>query len=407
MRFWLTILTALLFTCPALAIRPKTCGIYTNIIEFAGQDAMDAAVAASPPFLLDKHKRYMTTSRSAENLKRVTDAHFNTLFMTIYPIWGKDWWTIPAARNLVKDALIQCQGKIRVHLGLSLFNGNFCAAPSRYPGALATVQCDGTHPSWVCFFDDELWKTYTKNVCEFAKLGKELPGALDGIFIDPESYGPECYLCFCDNCVRKFNAYAAAEMPSGLVKPDAWLHEHKLWEKYTVDWHDHEVLRHATDMRNAIREIDRDVQLSSLLWDYPVAVGASDARGGYYRNLPKGLGTKEKPAWVLPEHTYYSDATDLERIIHEIDKNIAEMNATGTIRVLPGIRALRRSVASLADRGKVIQAANVPGYWLYELADLQGKKPIEFEGELIEPAENYWHAFAEMNKSLETKQERP
>jgi hypothetical protein len=385
--------------CRARAEAPaKTCAVYTNIIDFAGQGALDQAVGASPSFLLEKHKKYMTTSRAAANLKQLSDSGFNSLFMTIYPIWGKDWWEIPAARNLIKDALVQCQGKVHVHLGLSLFNGNFCDNPARYPGALRTIQCDGTRPSWVCFFDDELWKTYIRNVTEFAKLGKEVPGGLDGIFIDPESYGPECYLCFCDNCVRKFNVFAGVEMPVGLVKPDAWLNAHDLWKKYTVEWHDHEVLRHATDMRKAIREIDPDAQLSSLLWDYPVAIGTYDPRQSYYRNLANGLGTKEKPSWTLPEHSYYSDGPDLALIIKQIRSDIQAMDAAGRIEVLPGIRVLRQSAASLMDRGKVIETTKVPGYWMYELADLQGKKPIDFEGELVEPAEKYWNAFGEMNR---------
>src|SRR5439155_15147361 len=175
----------------------------------------------------------------------------------------------PAARGLVKDALVQCQGKARVHLGLSLFNAPMCENPARYAGALRTVQCDGTRPGWVCFFDDELWKYYQKNVVEMARLDGEVPGVLDGIFLDPEAYGPECYLCFCDNCVKKFDRWAGAEMPGGLVKPDAWLREHGLWEKYTHDWHDQEVRRHATALRQAIYAVDPKLQLASLVMDDP------------------------------------------------------------------------------------------------------------------------------------------
>ena len=40
-------------------------------------------------------------------------------------------------------------------------------------------------------------------------------------------------------------------MPTGLVKPDGWLREHGLWEKYTREWHDQEVRRHANAMRDA------------------------------------------------------------------------------------------------------------------------------------------------------------
>jgi len=378
----------------------KVCGVYTNIVEFAGQRAMDEAVAANPAFLMEKHKRAMRVSRAAENVKLVREANFDTLFMTIYPLWGKDWWENPAARNLIMDAMVQAK-PLRVHLGLSLFNANFCENPARYPGASRTIQGDGTRPSWVCFFDDELWKTYERNVVEMAKLGNDVLDSLAGIFLDPEAYGPECYLCFCDNCVRKFDAWSHEQMPTGLVKPDGWLRERGLWEKYTRDWHDQEVRRHANRLRDAIAAVNSHLQLSSLLWDYPVAVGASDARAGFYRNLAIGLGTKERPAWTLPEHTYYSDAEDLHRIIGQVHKDLREMRAEEVVRVLPGIRLLRRPASSLGDRGKVIAEEDVPGYWLYELADLGAKTPIDFEGALVDPAAEYWKALAEMNRVVE------
>jgi len=331
----------------------------------------------------------------------VRDCGFDTLFMTIYPLWGKDWWEIPAARGLIVDALEQARGeKLRVHLGLSLFNANFCENPARYPHASRTIQCDGTRPSWVCFFDDELWMTYEKNVLEMAQLGKEVPGVLDGIFLDPEAYGPECYLCFCDNCVTKFNEWSRQQMPTGLVKPDAWLHERGLWKKYTVDWHDQEVRRHAIILRKAIHGVDGNLQLSSLLWDYPVAVGASDPRQQYFRMLAIGLGTKEKPAWTLPEHTYYSDAADVDRIIKQIDRDISEAGAAGTVKVLPGIRLLRRDAASLKARGEVIKNSTAAGYWLYELSDLADKTPIDFEGTLVDPPGKYVDALRDMNGSI-------
>ncbi len=189
-------------------------------------------------------------------------------------------------------------------------------------------------------------------------------------------------------------------MPTGLVKPDSWLLAHGLWKKYTQDWLSHEILRHATDMRKAIHGVDPNLQLSSLLWDDPIAVGANDARQEFFRYMAMGLGTHAKPSWTLPEHTYYSDAADLERIIKQMHKDISDMGAEGMIEVLPGIRVLRRSAASLIDRGKVIKSADVPGYWTYELADLEGKKPIPFEGDLIEPPADYWKAFAQMNRMI-------
>lgn len=387
----------------ALAEVPeRVCGVYTSIPSFAGKEVMQAAVNSNPSFLLDKHKKWMATADNTGRADRVRDAGFNAVFMTIYPLWGKQWWTIPTARNMVKDAVVQANKRVRVHLGLSLFNGGFCDDPSRYPGASRTIQCDGTRPSWVCFFDDELWKTYARNVTEMLKVGREAEGGLAGIFVDPEAYGPECYLCFCDNCVRKFDTWSGRKMPTGLVKPDGWLHEHGMWKTYTVDWHDQEVRRHALELRMAIRQVDADVQISSLLWDYPVAVGIGDPRQAYFRQLAIGLGTKEKPAWVLPEHTYYSDAPDLERIIKQVRADIREMGAQGVVDVLPGIRILRRDAASLIPRAHVIRDSNVPGYWMYEWADLEGKAPIDFEGDLVDPAEKYLSAFKEANAIVRT-----
>ena len=124
-------------------------------------------------------------------------------------------------------------------------------------------------------------------------------------------------------------------MPRGLVKPDAWLHEHGLWKKYSVDWHDQEVLRHATALREAIHAVDPKLQLASLLWDYPVAVDVVDPRAHYYRMLAIGLGRKDKPAWTLPEHTYYSDAGDLKRIIQRIEQDIVAAGAAAADQLLP------------------------------------------------------------------------
>ncbi len=327
--------------------------------------------------------------------KLAADCGFDTVFMTIYPIWGKDWWTSPAAKAVVYSAVENAGRQFHAHLGLSLFNGNFCANPARYPGALRTKQCDGTSPEWVCFFDDALWDLYQKNLVEMAKA----PG-VEGIFIDPEGYGGECYLCFCDNCVRKFNAYSHEQMPTGLVKPDSWLYAHGLWKKYTVDWHDAEVRRHASAVRDAVHAINPKLQLSSLLWDYPVAVNIGDARQGYFRSLAIGLGSKEMPAWTMPEHTYYSDAADLSRIVGEMDKQIRECGAEGSLRVLPGIRLLRQSPESMVTRGKALAGSNAPGYWMYELADLQGKPAIDFEGRLIEGEAEYVESLRQTNELL-------
>jgi hypothetical protein len=45
----------------------------------------------------------------------------------------------------------------------------------------------------------------------------------------------------------------------------------------------------------------------------------------------------------------------------------------------------------------VIENSNAAGYWMYELADLQDKTPIDFEGKLIDPADQYVRALHEMN----------
>src|SRR5437016_2466899 len=149
MRTRLIAIAALVLTSAASlrgADSPKVCGVYTSIIPFASHAARDAAIDVQPSFLMDKHKRMLAGGDHAASLKLVHDCGFDTLFMTLYPLWGKDWWAIPAARGLVKDALVQCNGKVRVHLGLSLFNAPMCENPSRYPGASRTIQCDGTRP---------------------------------------------------------------------------------------------------------------------------------------------------------------------------------------------------------------------------------------------------------------------
>jgi hypothetical protein len=126
-------------------------------------------------------------------------------------------------------------------------------------------------------------------------------------------------------------------------------------------------------------------------------------RQQYFRMLAIGLGMKEKPSWTLPEHTYYSDGADLARITAQIEHDIADAGAAGTVRVLPGIRLLRRDAASLADRAKIIRDSSAAGYWMYELSDLQGKSPIDFEGELIDPPGTYIDRLGEMNRLLKSR----
>jgi len=402
----------------------KICAIYSSILEFASEDSMHALAAIRPttqvattqaflpgsefdestPFgvLMDKHRKYLQGIKNDAGIATAHKAGFNTVFMTLYPIHGRDWWSLPEARQMVASAIDRgVREHFHVHIGFSLFNSWMCEHPEKYAGASCTIQCDGTRPSWVCYFDDSLWNYYIKNAVELAKVGNEnKAGNIDGIFVDPEAYGPECYLCFCDNCVRKFNQWSGQHMPTALVKPDSWLLARGLWNRYSKDWHDQEVLRHATDLRRAVYAVNPNLQLSSLLWDYPVAVGIGDPRQQCFRMLAIGLGTNQKPSWVLPEHTYYSDGPDLERIIHQVYADIDAAGASGQVEVLPGIRILRRSAASLAERGDVIARTRAPGYWLYELADLGDKKAIDFEGPLVDPADEYIGAFRKMNRKL-------
>jgi hypothetical protein len=68
------------------------------------------------------------------------------------------------------------------------------------------------------------------------------------------------------------------------------------------------------------------------------------------------------------------------------------------VRILPGIRLLRRSASSLIDRGRVIHDSKAAGYWMYELADLgKSKQPIDFEGDLVDPISDYIAALSKMN----------
>src|SRR5262249_34836333 len=156
-------------------------------------------------------------------------------------------------------------------------------------------------------------------------------------------------------------------------------------------------------LREAIHAVDQKLQLSSLLWDMPAAVGVGDATQRYLRILAIGLGTREKPSWTMPEHTYYSDAADLDRIIRQIERDIADAGAGGTVKVLPGIRLLRRDAASLVPRGKVIRDSGAAGYWMYELADLDGKTPIDFEGTLVDPPDRYVHELADVNRLVHSR----
>src|SRR6478752_3483052 len=82
----------------------KTCGVYCSILEFASHDALQNAVNAQPPFLKEKHRQRLANLRNDADIQRAKAAGFNTLFMTIYPLQGKEWWSIPSARAMIQDA---------------------------------------------------------------------------------------------------------------------------------------------------------------------------------------------------------------------------------------------------------------------------------------------------------------
>src|SRR5437764_1231587 len=94
---------------------PKTAGVYVNITEFSGKTVREEAIAAQPSFLMDKHKKFLAGENEQAHIRTAKEAGFNTLFMTIYPLWGMDWWSIPAARNLVKDAMVNGRKDFKVH----------------------------------------------------------------------------------------------------------------------------------------------------------------------------------------------------------------------------------------------------------------------------------------------------
>src|SRR6266487_4678428 len=97
---------AALLLLSSVAHAEKVCGVYTAVIDFAGPDARQRAIDAQSPFLMEKHKRVMQSRSGEANFKLALDCGFNTLFMTLYPLAGKDWWDIPAARGLIADALV-------------------------------------------------------------------------------------------------------------------------------------------------------------------------------------------------------------------------------------------------------------------------------------------------------------
>src|SRR4051812_3401473 len=109
MRFLvsLVLMISLVATATFAAEPAKTCGIYCSILEFTSQEALQNAVNAQPSFLSEKRRNRMANMRNDDDIQRAKDAGFNTLFMTIYPLQGYDWWTNPAAVGLIKDAIVR------------------------------------------------------------------------------------------------------------------------------------------------------------------------------------------------------------------------------------------------------------------------------------------------------------
>ena len=70
----------------------------------------------------------------------------------------------------------------------------------------------------------------------------------------------------------KFDAWAQAEMPAGLVKPDGWLRGHGLWEKF-AEWRASEVRRRAEHLRAVDAAVDRDQLLDER------ALGVGEVEG--------------------------------------------------------------------------------------------------------------------------------
>ena len=54
------------------------------------------------------------------------------------------------------------------------------------------------------------------------------------------------------------------------------------------------------------------------------------------------------PSWTMPEHTYYSDGDDLNHIISQIKSDLIACGFADQVRILPGIRLLRRPASSVA-----------------------------------------------------------
>jgi hypothetical protein len=401
MKFVSLLIVITVIITSAACASGKICAAYTGICSFAGRQALDECIKTEPTYLMDKHKTMMASADCEKNIKMAKETGFDTLFISIYPLYGFNWWTVPSARNLVKDALKHSSKDFKVHLGLSMYNERLTRDHSKYPGALQAIKWDGKKPGVVCFLDDSLWKFNTRVAVELAKIGNELPGTLDGIFLDPEPYGPEANLCFCDNCIRKFNRFAKAEVPLGLENPFSWIAEHGYREKYVSDWHDQEVQRQAAALRIAVHKVNPKLQLSSFLWDplywdEPV----KQRRETFWRNITVGLGTEKKPSWAMPETTYYSDPSHLAADIKKIQDAIDDEGWDRRVKVLPGLMPVGQQASSLVERGKVIRSANVVGYWLYQFSVLEDGTKDTPDGPLLEPAANYRKALQEMNKTV-------
>src|SRR2546426_6268124 len=81
----------------------KVCGVYASITSFASEEVMRQA-SSHAPFLMEKHRKMLAGTHNAAEIARAREAGFNTVFMTIYPLHGHDWWSVPDTRALVPTA---------------------------------------------------------------------------------------------------------------------------------------------------------------------------------------------------------------------------------------------------------------------------------------------------------------
>jgi hypothetical protein len=336
-------------------------------------------------------------------VKLARDCGFDTLFMTIYPLWGRDWWEIPAARGLIKDALEQARGaKLRVHLGLSLFNAEFCGNPARYPGASRTIQCDGTRRAGLflrrCAVEDLPEERHRAGQ---ARRRKSAASSMASSSI-PKPTARSVISAFATTASGNSSGGPAISMPAGLVKPDAWLHAapRDVGEVHGRMARISKSAGHARELREPIHAVNPNLQLSSLLWDYPVAVGVDDPRQQYFRMLAIGLGTKDKPSWTLPEHTSTATGPTSAGSSRKSKRISTPAGAGWNGQGPPRNRLLRprRGVAARARRNN--QKLNGRGLLAVRTGGLEEQDADRFRGRAGRSPAKYVDALSAMNRAV-------